>query len=105
MAENITLVDERVTPSTGKGTVKAKIIINVFSFQEFEARDTLLVPKINHGILSVRALTENKMEIIFNKEGCFIYNRDGKLMVKAEKKGQLYVVDAKPSAKVKFVIL
>lgn len=106
-AENITLANGRATPSTGKGTVRAKIINNnnVFSFQEFEARDTLLVPKINHGILSVRALTENKMEIIFNKEGCFIYNKDGKLVIKAEKKGQLYVVDAKPSTKAKLNLL
>ncbi|GLV36032.1 hypothetical protein CBL_01796 [Carabus blaptoides fortunei] len=95
--EHITLADGRTTATTGKGTVKVKIKNNPAILHEFEAKNTLLVPEIDHGILSVKQLTENDKKVVFHKEGCFIYDKDDQLLIKAEQKGRLYTINTEPS--------
>ncbi|GLV44621.1 hypothetical protein CBL_20541 [Carabus blaptoides fortunei] len=80
----------------GKGTVKVKIKNNPAILHEFEAKNTLLVPEIDHEILSVKQLTENDKKVVFHKEGCFIYDKDDQLLIKAEQKGRLYTINTEP---------
>lgn len=87
--QHITLADGRTTATMGKGTVKVKIKNNFGILQEFQAKNTLLVPEIDHGILSVKQLTENGKKVVFHKEGCFIYDKDDQLLIKTEQRGRL----------------
>lgn len=62
----ITMADGSTTPSAVKGTAKARLIGSLTDFQEFTARDALLAPNIGHGIITVWALTKNRMTVIFD---------------------------------------
>ncbi|UYV60971.1 hypothetical protein LAZ67_1002950 [Cordylochernes scorpioides] len=50
-----------------------------------------------HGVLSVLQIVENGHEVIFDKKGCHIYDNDHNLMIRAEKRGRLYLVRTAPS--------
>lgn len=97
--EEITLADGSTTPALGRGTVNAKIKNGLSMIEKFSAPNTLLAPGLDHGILSVRTLIENKKKIIFDEQGCSICDENGELLIKAEQQGRLYVVGAEPCSR------
>ena len=95
--EGIALADGRKASSMGKGAVSAVIKSdNSGSVVKFKTENTLLVPDIKCGILSVKQLIENDREVLFNEKGCFIYDKTGNLLMEAKEKDRLYVMHTEP---------
>jgi len=71
--EGIALADGRKASSMGKGAVSAVIKSdNSGSVVKFKTENTLLVPDIKCGILSVKQLIENDKEVLFNEKGLYM---------------------------------
>jgi len=84
---------------TGKVNVKIKNRISSESIQGFNAENTILAPELEHRILSVSTLQVNKRRIVFDEDGCSIYDSCNRLLLKSRMQGRLYVVDAEPYKK------
>lgn len=103
--QDITMADGTKTSTTGKGTVSAIVnSVNSRSVVNFEARNTLLVPKISYGILSVKQLVENNKKVLFNEKGCFIYDTDGNLLIEAKEKDRLFTINTEPAKREKSIL-
>uniref|UniRef100_A0A5S6QEA8 CCHC-type domain-containing protein n=1 Tax=Trichuris muris TaxID=70415 RepID=A0A5S6QEA8_TRIMR len=83
--------DGSTTLAAGKGTVIVRLLHNKRMLDKFVAHNTLLVPGIKQGVLSVRQMVENNRRIVFDKIGFHIYDERGKLLTEAEQQVRLYV--------------
>lgn len=52
--------------------------------------EVLCVPKLSANLLSVAQLVRNGNKVVFDKDGCSIYNSDGNVIVKVMPKGGVY---------------
>uniref|UniRef100_A0A5S6QXX5 CCHC-type domain-containing protein n=1 Tax=Trichuris muris TaxID=70415 RepID=A0A5S6QXX5_TRIMR len=83
--------DGSTTLTAEKGTVMVRLLRNKGMLDKFVAHNTLLVPGIKQGVLSVRQMVENNRRVVFDKRGCHIYDEQGKLLIEAKQQGRLYV--------------
>ncbi|KHJ44516.1 hypothetical protein D918_05181 [Trichuris suis] len=86
--------DGSVASAAGKGSITVKLSRIKGPLEKFVAHNTLFVPGIKHGVLSVRQMVENNRRIIFDKRGCHIYDLRGNLLIEASPPGRLYVATA-----------
>uniref|UniRef100_A0A5S6R4F0 CCHC-type domain-containing protein n=1 Tax=Trichuris muris TaxID=70415 RepID=A0A5S6R4F0_TRIMR len=66
--------DASTTLAGGKGTVMARLLRNKGMLDKFVAHNTLVVPGIKQGVLSLRQMVENNRRVVFDKRGCHIYD-------------------------------
>jgi hypothetical protein len=98
VSENIIIADGSSTPAVKRGTVAVHLVNNRGILESFEASNTLLVPGLKHGILSVKQLTENDKRVTFDKNSCQI-SQDNQLLIEAKKQDRLYVINTVPDTK------
>ncbi|KFD46323.1 hypothetical protein M513_12801 [Trichuris suis] len=83
--------DGSTTLAAGRGTVAVKLLHSKGMLNEFVAHNSMLVPGIRQGVLSVRQMVDNNRRIIFDRRGCHIYDEHGNLLIEAQRQGRLYV--------------
>ncbi|UYV85032.1 hypothetical protein LAZ67_X004343 [Cordylochernes scorpioides] len=93
----VTTIDGTSHSNIGKGNAQVDLINNSGQLRSIVAQNAMFVPGIRHGVLSVLQIVENGHEVIFDKKGCHIYDNDHNLMIRAEKRGRLYLVRTAPS--------
>uniref|UniRef100_A0A5S6QG42 Retrovirus-related Pol polyprotein from transposon TNT 1-94 n=1 Tax=Trichuris muris TaxID=70415 RepID=A0A5S6QG42_TRIMR len=92
----VQIADGSVLPIANAGTVRAKLTRNKGTVKEFSAKNTLFVPGIRTGILSVPQMVENGQTVVFSRNGCRIFGADDQLVIEAEKSGRLFIVKTLP---------
>ncbi|UYV60193.1 hypothetical protein LAZ67_1000357 [Cordylochernes scorpioides] len=93
----VTTIDGTSHSNIGRGNAQVDLINNSGQLRSIVAQNAMFVPGIRHGVLSVLQIVENGHEVIFDKKGCHIYDNDHNLMIRAEKRGRLYLVRTAPS--------
>ncbi|UYV79002.1 hypothetical protein LAZ67_17000616 [Cordylochernes scorpioides] len=93
----VTTIDGTSHSNIGRGNAQVDLINNSGQIRSIVAQNAMFVPGIRHGVLSVLQIVENGHEVIFDKKGCHIYDNDHNLMIRAEKRGRLYLVRTAPS--------
>ncbi|KFD54676.1 hypothetical protein M513_04376 [Trichuris suis] len=83
--------DGSTTLAAGRGTVAVKLLHSYGKLNEFVAHNSMLVPGIKQGVLSVRQMVDNNRRIVFDRRGCHIYDEHGNLLIEAQRQGRLYV--------------
>ncbi|UYV79484.1 hypothetical protein LAZ67_17002840 [Cordylochernes scorpioides] len=93
----VTTIDGTSHSNIGRGNAQVNLINNSGQLRSIVAQNAMFVPGIRHGVLSVLQIVENGHEVIFDKKGCHIYDNDHNLMIRAEKRGRLYLIRTAPS--------
>ncbi|MCO5557878.1 hypothetical protein L7F22_011450 [Adiantum nelumboides] len=70
----------------GKGT----ITIQMLQGEEKDLSNVLLVPGITKNLISMGQIVDKGYEVKFNKDGCYVKNKKGKVVAHGEKNGRLF---------------
>lgn len=93
-----TSVSEIITANSEKVPVKSAGEINVnVNDREINIKNVLLVPKLSANLLSVSEMVSNGNELVFNKNGCAVYDDKRKCIANAKSVNGVYKLQMHPA--------
>ncbi|KAL0269915.1 UNVERIFIED_CONTAM: hypothetical protein PYX00_007495 [Menopon gallinae] len=88
--KRLRVANGQTTEICGSGTVKIKT--GNYNNKNVAINNVLLVPELKMNLLSVSKITDKGLDIIFNKDSAKIMDRNGRVLLKCERRGDLYFV-------------
>ena len=90
VSQSVTVANDARLSCTGVGQIK-------FHQEDssLNAKGVMLVPKLSANLLSVPSMVDKDLRVLFVRDKCLVYNNSGKILFKAPRSGNLFVVEQK----------